>query len=155
MRPLHISRNTAHSGCKPSSSVSSFTHSLQVFLPLPTQVTPATTTFLQADTQSSSLLRFYMPKPSQSTMPCHLSHASNIQKTVQDLTELLILQRHTSISPSYALLSQGYGESPPSLPMSQSHISTHSGHDLIDDAKIKNINSISSNQISLKKLRKK
>ena len=27
MRPLHISLNTAHSGCKPSSFMSSFTHS--------------------------------------------------------------------------------------------------------------------------------
>ena len=35
MRSLHISLNTTHSGCKPSSSISSLTHSLQVFLPLP------------------------------------------------------------------------------------------------------------------------
>ena len=35
MRPIHIFMNTAHSGCKPSSSISSFTHSLQV-LPAPT-----------------------------------------------------------------------------------------------------------------------
>ena len=35
MRPLHIALNTAHSGCKPSSIISSFTHYLQVFLPLP------------------------------------------------------------------------------------------------------------------------
>ena len=35
-----------HSGCKPSSSISSFTPSLQVFLPLPIHLTPATTTFL-------------------------------------------------------------------------------------------------------------
>ena len=34
MKPLHISLNTAHSGCIPSSSMSSFTHTLQVFLPL-------------------------------------------------------------------------------------------------------------------------
>ena len=54
-RLLHISLNTTHSECKPSSSISSFTHSLQVFLPLPAHLTPATTTFLQADTQSSPL----------------------------------------------------------------------------------------------------
>ena len=65
MRPLHTSLNTIHSECKPSSSISSFTHSLQVFLPLPTHLTPATTTFLQADTQSSPLLR--------STCPNHLN----------------------------------------------------------------------------------
>ena len=35
MKPLHISLNTAHSGCKPSSSVSFFTHSLQVSCPCP------------------------------------------------------------------------------------------------------------------------
>ena len=35
MKPLHISLNTAHSGSKSGSSISSFTHSLQVFLPLP------------------------------------------------------------------------------------------------------------------------
>ena len=56
MRSLHISLNTTHSGCKPSPSISSFTHSLQVFLLLPAHLTPATTTFLQADTQSSPLL---------------------------------------------------------------------------------------------------
>ena len=30
MKPLHISLNTAHSACKPSSFISSFTHSYQV-----------------------------------------------------------------------------------------------------------------------------
>ena len=63
MKPLHISLNTAHSRCKPSTFISSFTHSYQVFLPLPTHLTPANTTFVQADTQSSSLLR---SKPPQS-----------------------------------------------------------------------------------------
>ena len=33
MKLLHISLNTAHSGCKPSAFISSFTHSYQVFLP--------------------------------------------------------------------------------------------------------------------------
>ena len=53
---LHISLNTAHSGCKPSSSILSFTHSLRLPAPIHTSH-PATTTFLQADTQSSPLLR--------------------------------------------------------------------------------------------------
>ena len=61
MRPLHISMNTTHSACKPSSFISSFTHSCQVFLPLPAHLTPATTPFLQADTQSSPLLRSTCP----------------------------------------------------------------------------------------------
>ena len=57
MRLLHISLNTTNSECKPSSSISSFTHSFQVILPLPAHFIPATTTFLQADTQLSPLLR--------------------------------------------------------------------------------------------------
>ena len=65
MRLLHISLNTTNSECEPSSSISSFTHSLQVFLPLPAHLTPATTTFLQADAQSSPFLR--------STCPNHLN----------------------------------------------------------------------------------
>ena len=45
-----------------------FTHSLQCQLPLPTHLTPDTTTFLQADMHSIiSTLTFHMPKPSQST----------------------------------------------------------------------------------------
>ena len=64
MRLLHISLNTTHSECKPSSSISSFTHSLQVFLLLPAHLTPATITFLQADTQSLLL---------RSTCPNHLN----------------------------------------------------------------------------------
>ena len=69
MKPLHISLNTAHSGCKPNVFISSFTHSYQVFLPLPTHLTPATTTFLQADTQSSPLLRSTRPND----IKCHHS----------------------------------------------------------------------------------
>ena len=49
IRLLHISLNTTHSESKPSSSISSFTHSLQVILPLSAHLTPATTTFLQAN----------------------------------------------------------------------------------------------------------
>ena len=65
MRLLHISLNTTHLECRPSSSISSFTHSPQVFLPLPAHLTPVTTTFLQGDTQSSPVLR--------STCPNHLN----------------------------------------------------------------------------------
>ena len=95
MRSLHISLNTTHSGCKPSSSISSLTHSLQVFPPLPAHLTPATTTFLQADTQSSPLLRSTCPNHApQSTTPHHLSDTLNSQKTVKIHTALFILQRH-------------------------------------------------------------
>ena len=61
MKLLHTSMNTTHSECKPSSSISSFTNSLQVFLPLHAHLTPATTTFLQADTQSSPLIPYTCP----------------------------------------------------------------------------------------------
>ena len=65
MRSLHTSLNTSHSGCKPSTSMSLSTHSFQVFLFLPLHLAPATSTFLQPDTQSSTLLR--------STCPNHLN----------------------------------------------------------------------------------
>ena len=52
---LHTSLNTAHTGCKPSTFMSSSTHSFQVFFLLPLYLAPATSTFLQADTQSSTL----------------------------------------------------------------------------------------------------
>ena len=52
MKPLQISVNTAHSGCKPTSSMPSFTHFLRVFLPIPTHSSSATSTFLQVNTHS-------------------------------------------------------------------------------------------------------
>ena len=86
MRSLHISLNTTHSECKPSSSISSSTHFLQVFLPPPAHLTPATTTFLQADI---STLTFHMPKPPQSTMPHHLSHALNPKRLYKSTLRFL------------------------------------------------------------------
>ena len=100
MKSLHISLNTAHSECKPSAFISSFTHLYQVFFPLPAHLTPATTTFLQADTQSSSL---HMPKPPQSTLPHHLINALYTQKTVQIHTAFPILQRHSAHSSHHHL----------------------------------------------------
>ena len=57
MKSLHTSLNTTHSECKPSTLMSSSTHSFQVFLFLPSHLAPVTSTFLQADTQSSTLRR--------------------------------------------------------------------------------------------------
>ena len=95
MKSLHISLNTAHSGCNPSTSMSSFTHSLQVFLFLPLHLTPATSTFLQADTQSSTLVRFRCPN--HLNLPCLTTSATlYTQKTVQIHTALSILQRHSA-----------------------------------------------------------
>ena len=58
MKSLHISLNTAHSECKPSTFMSSST---QVFLFLPLHLTPATSTLLQAHTQSYTLLHYSCP----------------------------------------------------------------------------------------------
>ena len=59
--PKHLpncsfSAQIAHSGFKPSSSMSLSTHSFQVFLFLLLHLAPTTFTFLQADTQSFTLL---------------------------------------------------------------------------------------------------
>ena len=78
MRLLYISLNTTHSECKPSSSIPSFTHSLQDFLPLPAHPTPATTTFLQADTQSYAL-------HAQTTSIYHASPLSSTLSTPKSL----------------------------------------------------------------------
>ena len=85
---------TPHSECKPSSSISFFTYYLQVFLPLPTHLTPATTTFLQADIQSSPFLCSTCPNhlnPSRLTTSATLSTP---QITVQIHTALPIRQQH-------------------------------------------------------------
>ena len=126
MRLLHISLNTTHSECKPSSSISSFTHSLQVFLPLPAHLTPATTTFLQADTQSSPILR--------STCPIHLNlprlTTSATLSTPKDCTNPHCASYpsatpRTSISPSSVPSSPDFADLQPRF---QSHMSIHSGH---------------------------
>ena len=94
MKPLHISLNTAHSGCKPSSFMSSFTVTL--FLPLPTHLS------LQISTGRHPIIPTFtlqMLKPSQSAMPHHLSYTLNTKKTVQNLTVLTtlsVLQRHST-----------------------------------------------------------
>ena len=66
MRLLHISMNNTHSECKPSSSISSFTHSLQVFLLLPAHLTPVTYNHIPTGRHPiSTLIR--------STCPHHLN----------------------------------------------------------------------------------
>ena len=97
MKPLHISLNTAHSACKPSAFISLFTHSYQVFLPLHAHLTPATTTFLQADTQSSSLL--CSTCPNHPNLP-HLTTSATLSTPkrlyLQIHTAFPILQRHSA-----------------------------------------------------------
>ena len=63
---------------------------LQVFLPLPQNFSSTTSTFLPANTQSSSFLHSEMSKSSQSAMP-HLSHTLKTRKTEQNHTLLSIL----------------------------------------------------------------
>ena len=92
MKLLHISLRTAPSWCEPSTFISSSTHSYQVFFPLPAHLTPATTTFLQTDTQSSPLLR--------STYPNHL----NLPRLVW------VLYRNTFFIVSLKIKNNVYGQ---------------------------------------------
>ena len=131
MRLLHTSLNTTHSEHKPSSSITSFTHSLQVFLPA--HHTPATTTFLQADTKSSPLaLTFHMPKPPQSTMSHHLSHALKSEPpkdcTNPHCTSYPSAIPRTFISPSSVPSYPDFADLLSSSPRFQSHMSILSGH---------------------------
>ena len=107
MMSLHISLNTAYSGCKPSTSMSSFTHSLQVFLFLPLHLTPATSTFLQANIQSSTLLS-YAPD-AQTTSICHASPYRPHFVCPKDCTNphctfYPSATLHTSISPYHIII---------------------------------------------------
>ena len=136
MKSIHTSLNTAHPGCNPSNFMSSFTHSPQVFLPLPTaptHLTPATTTFLQADNQSSLPLRSKCPN--HLNLPRLTTSATLRTPNPEDHTNphcafCLLTTIYTSISPSYALLSPDYADFQPSLPMSQPHKLTCSGHNI-------------------------
>ena len=133
MIALHISLNTgtAHSGCKPSTSMSSSTHFHQVFLFLPLHLilTPATFTFLQADTQSFTLLRSRCPN--HLNLPRLTTSATlDIPKRLYKFTLHFLhpsTTLHTSISPSFAPSSPGYADSQPSTPLFQSRMLTDSG----------------------------
>ena len=126
-------------------------HTFSPSLPAPTCTShPTTTTFLQADTQSSPIphaqtTSIYHASPPQ---PCseHLKKTVQIHTSYRDTHFLLpthtsythfllpthtsyILQRHTTQPPHHHMLcSPGSADSQPSLPMSQSHVSAHSGH---------------------------
>ena len=110
MKPLHISLNTAHSGCKPSAFISSFTHSYQVFLPLPEHL--ATTTFLQADTQSS---HSYIPHAQTTSIyPASPPHQCSVHPkdcTNPHCVSYPSATLRTSISPSSVLSSPDFADS--------------------------------------------
>ena len=70
--------------------------------PAPTLL-PTFSTFTTGRHPIISTLMFPIPKPPQSTIPCHLSHALNTQMTVQDLMASYPSETHHAfISPSYA-----------------------------------------------------
>ena len=131
MRPLHTSLNTVHSGCKPSSSMSSFRllHILSMSsYPCP-HISPLPPPHFYRPTPNH--LRSYVPH-AQTTSIYHASPLLPRSEHPKDctsphFTSYLSETHHTSISPSCALLSPGYADSQPSLPMSQSHMSTRSG----------------------------
>ena len=112
----------------------SFTHYLQVFLFL--HFTPATSTFLQTPDHPHSYTQ-----DAQNTSMCHVIvtiivttyTTLSIPKRLQIFTSLSVLQResthlshHHTFSPS-----PDYADFQPSLPMFQSHMSAHSGNNII------------------------
>ena len=129
MKPLQISLNTVHSGCKPSSSC----HLLHTFSksscpysspPSPPHFYRPTPNHLHSNIPNAWTISIYLalpPRPrSEHSKDCTRPHfASYPSETL-----------HTSTSPSYVLLSPGYADFQPSSPMFQSHMSTHSGHRL-------------------------
>ena len=93
---------------QPSSFTSPFKHS-QVFLPLPTQISPALSTFLQADTQSSPLLGSRCSN--NLNLPCLGLTTTATLWTPKRLykTSLTFLSTpHISTSPPYVLFSPSY-----------------------------------------------
>ena len=109
--------------------MSSSIYSPQVFVSLPLHLTPANSTFLQADTQSSTL--------SHSRCPNHLNlprlATLYTRKTVQIYTALSILPRHSthpshhhSFRPLQAMQILGLHRSC----FSPTYISTYFGHEL-------------------------
>ena len=119
MKPLHISLNTNHSGCKPSTSISSFTHSYQVFLPLPTHLTPVTTTFLQAHTQSSPLLRSTCPNYLNLLRLTTSATLCTPRRLYKSTLHFLSFSDTPCISPSSVPSSPDYADLPSSSPRFQ------------------------------------
>ena len=127
MKPLHISLNTAHSACKPSSFISSFTHSYQVYTcihqvythsSLYPHISPLPPPHFYRPTPNH--LRSYVPH-AQTTSIYHTPPLLPRSEYPKDCTSLHFASypsgtHHTSISPSCALLSPGYVDSQPSLP---------------------------------------
>ena len=132
--------NAAHSGCKPCSSMSSFTHSLQVFLCLPLLFCPPpphffklTPNHLHSFVRNAQTISIYHASPPQphSAHPKDCAYKTSLCFLSFRGTPQLVRWMcgvHTSTSPAYALLSPGYADFQPSLLMFLSHMSTNSGH---------------------------
>ena len=129
MRSLHISLNTTYSECKPSSSISSFTHSLQVFLPLPTisllppphfyRPTPHHLHSYIPHAQTTSIHHALPPQPHSEPPINYINpHCTSYPSATPC----------TSISPSSVPSSPDFADLKPSSPRSQSYMTIQSGH---------------------------
>ena len=128
MKTLHTSLNTAHSECKPSSTISSFTLSKSSSLyphisPLPPphfyRLTPNHLHSYVPHAQTTSIYPASPPQPhsvhpEEYTNPHCVSYPSATPRT--------------SISPSSILSSPDYADLLSSSPRFQSHMSMHSGY---------------------------
>ena len=98
MRPLPISLNSEHCPFRVQTKlIHIIFYTFSPSLPAPTCTSHSCHHHISTGRHPIiSILTFHKPKPPQSTTPHHLSHALNSKKTVQDLTSLPILQRHTT-----------------------------------------------------------
>ena len=87
--PLHLTRSSAQYLSKPRRSMSFFTHSFQVFLLLPFRLTPSTSKFRQADTQSLSHLRSRCPNHLSLPLLTTSATASTFKRLYNSLLDIL------------------------------------------------------------------
>ena len=130
MWSLHTSLNTAHSGCKLSTSMSSSTHTFQVFLFL-----------LFITSHPCHLQRFYRPTPNHphvySRCPNHLNlprlttSAHPLDGTNPHRASCPLATPRTFISPSSVSSFPDFADSLSSSPRAKSHMSIHSGTSLV------------------------
>ena len=114
MRSLHTFLNTAHSGCKPSTSMSSSTHFFQVSLFFSLHLAPATSAFYRPTPNHP---HSYAPD-AQSTSICHASPHTPHSAHSKDCknphcVSYLSMTPRTAISPS-SFLQTSHGCSPES-----------------------------------------
>ena len=130
MKPLQISLKTAHSWCKPSTFISSSTHSYQVFLFLPLHLAPPPPFYRLIPNHPHSYA-----SDAQTTSVCHVSPhpPHSVHPEPEDCTNPHCISYpsatpRTSISPSSIPSSPDSADLLSSSPRFQSHMSVHSGH---------------------------